>query len=319
MTKVYITDYVNDPTIEREILGNNLAKAASKDVEVLLVWHQTVNTEFLDAFPNLKAVVRYGVGFDAIDLVEATKRGIVVCNTPDYGTEEVSDTAIAMIVNITRGVTRYDYACRNYTDDWQENVIPSIKRNSEIKLGVIGAGRIGASVLLKAKALRLQTGFYDPYVPRGHEKTLDSTRTNSLEELLKNSDIISIHCPLNEETEGLVNASFLSKMKHGASLVNTARGKIISTIDDFYEPLKNGHLSNVSLDVIPDEPPKPSKLIDAWRNREHWLGGRFILNPHTAYFSDTAYREMRQKAALNAKRVLEKKMPFNVLNKVNTG
>jgi D-3-phosphoglycerate dehydrogenase len=314
MSKVYITDYIEDPYIEKDILKYELSDKLDENIEVILVWHEHITKEYIDKLPNLKGIVRYGVGYDAIDIDYAKSKNIYVCNTPDYGTEEVSDTAIAMIMNIARGITRYDYQCRNYTDTWQENTIKSIKRNSDYKLGVIGAGRIGGSVILKANALRFNTYFYDPYVPRGHEKMLNSKRVDTLEELLEDCDIISINCPLTAQTKGMINKSFIDKMKVGGSLVNTARGGIIEDIDVFYEPLKKGKLSNVALDVIPHEPPKDSLLISAWKNKENWLDGRFILNPHTAYYSDKAYFEMRQKAAINAKRILDGLIPYNIVN-----
>jgi C-terminal binding protein len=315
MNRVYITDYIDNPYIEKEVLESELSDQLNKNIEVLLVWHEHITKEYINQLPKLKGIVRYGVGYDAIDLEYAKNKNIYVCNTPDYGTEEVSDTAIAMIMNIARGISRYDYQCRSYTNTWQENTITSIKRTSDYKLGVIGAGRIGASVLLKANALRFNTYFYDPYVPRGHEKMLNTKRTDTLEELLETCDIISINCPLSDETKGMINQKFINNMKDGSSLVNTARGGIIKDIDVFYEALRSGKLSNVALDVIPNEPPKDSLLINAWREKEEWLDGRFILNPHTAYYSDKAYFEMREKAALNAKRILEGLEPFNIVNK----
>lgn len=314
MGRIYITDYIDNPHVEKDVLKDELSDTLTKDIEVLLVWHEHIAKEYIDKLPNLKGIVRYGVGYDAIDLEYAKSKNIYVCNTPDYGTEEVSDTAIAMMMNIARGISRYDCQCRAYRDNWQENTIKSIKRNSDYRLGVIGAGRIGGSVILKAKALRFDTYFYDPYVSRGYEKMLDSKRAESLDELLSECDIVSINCPLSKETLGMIDENFISNMKNGASLVNTARGGIIKDIDVFYKPLKTGKLSNVALDVVPHEPPKNSKLINAWRNREEWLDGRFILNPHTAYYSDKAYFEMRQKAALNAKRILNGEMPFNIVN-----
>lgn len=314
MAKVYITDYIDDPSIEMEVLGEHLSSEPTESVEVLLVWHQQVDAAYIDRFPKLKGIVRYGVGFDNIDLAYAKRRGIYVCNTPDYGTEEVSDTAIAMIMNIARGITRYDYASRAYTQTWQENTNHAIRRNSEQRVGVIGAGRIGGSVLLKAQALRFQTGFYDPYVPRGHEKMLGASRMESLDALLASSDIVSIHTPLSEETAGMIDSAFIARMKPGSSLVNTARGKIIADIDVFYEPLRSGHLMNVALDVLPQEPPGRSLLLDAWREREGWLDGRLIINPHTAYYSTKAYYEMRHKAATNAARMLSGELPYNIVD-----
>jgi D-3-phosphoglycerate dehydrogenase len=316
MNRVFITDKITNPDIEKEVLGDELSSKLHKDIEVLLVWHKKISNEYIDKLPNLKAMVRYGVGYDVFEDIEYIKqKGIYASNTPDYGTEEVSDTAIAMIMNIARGITRYDYQCRDYKDDsWQVNTLKSIKRNSDYKLGVIGAGRIGGSVILKANGLRFQTYFYDPYLSSGTEKMLGAKRFDSLDELLETCDIISINCPLNKETNAMVDEKFIAKMKKGASLVNTARGAIVKDLDVFYEPLKSEHLNCVSLDVLPSEPPKSDLMIDAWRAKESWLDGRFLINPHSAFYSDKAYFEMRQKAALNAKRVLDGKKPINIVN-----
>jgi D-3-phosphoglycerate dehydrogenase len=308
---VFITDYIESPNIEFDVLGNYLSDNLSEEIEYIIVWHQKIDKNYIDNLPNLKGIVRYGVGYDQIDIDYCRKRNIVVCNTPDYGTDEVSDTALAMIMNITRGISRYDYFSRSYFDTWQENTIKSIKRNNEIKLGVIGAGRIGGSLILKANALRFQTFFYDPYVVRGHEKMLNSIRLESLKEILNACDIISINCPLNSETKAMVDDEFISMMKDGASLVNTARGGIISNIDVFYKALKEDKISNVSLDVLPEEPPKKSLLLDAWRGKAPWLDGRFIINPHTAYYSDKSFLEMRYKAACNILRMIQGKSPYN--------
>jgi len=316
MKKVFITDKVTDPYIEKEVLGDVISDTLHEGIEVLLVWHKQIPNEYIDKLPNLKALVRYGVGYDVFEDLEYIKqKGIYASNTPDYGTEEVSDTAIAMIMNIARGITRYDYQCRDYKDgSWQANTLKNIKRTSDYKLGVIGAGRIGGSVVLKANALRFQTYFYDPYLSSGTEKMLGAKRVETLDELLETCDILSINCPLNKETNAMIDEKFIAKMKKGASIVNTARGAIVKDLDVFYEPLKSGQLNCVSLDVLPSEPPKDGLMINAWKAKETWLDGRFIINPHAAFYSDKAYFEMRQKAALNVKRVLDGKKPINIVN-----
>ena len=316
MKKVFITDKVTDPYIEKEVLGNVISDTLHEGIEVLLVWHKQIPNEYIDKLPKLKAMVRYGVGYDVFEDLEYIKqKGIYASNTPDYGTEEVSDTAIAMIMNIARGITRYDYQCRDYKDgSWQANTLKNIKRTSDYKLGVIGAGRIGGSVVLKANALRFQTYFYDPYLSSGTEKMLGAKRVETLDELLETCDILSINCPLNKETNAMIDENFIAKMKKGASIVNTARGAIVKDLDVFYEPLKSGQLNCVSLDVLPSEPPKGGLMINAWKAKENWLDGRFLINPHAAFYSDKAYFEMRQKAALNVKRVLDGKKPINIVN-----
>jgi D-3-phosphoglycerate dehydrogenase len=117
-----------------------------------------------------------------------------------------------------------------------------------------------------------------------------------LEELLAEADIITLHCPLTDETAEMVDEQFLRLMKPGASLVNTARGKILKDLDCIEDALKSGHLTSVALDVLPDEPPRDHSLIRAWRDDENWLRGRLIINPHAAFYSERAFYEMRYKA-----------------------
>jgi lactate dehydrogenase-like 2-hydroxyacid dehydrogenase len=314
MAKVLITDYVTDPDVEREILGDALATEPSDDVEVLLVWHERIDDAYLEKLPGVRGIVRYGVGYDSLDLACFARRGIVACNTPDYGTEEVADTALAMALGIARGTNRYDAFARDISDgSWQENIIPSLKRTSDVSLGVLGAGRIGGSVILRANAFRFQTLFYDPYKERGYEKLLGTRRVDSLGELLAEADILSIHVPLDAETAGLIDERFVAAMKPGASLINTARGGIVKDLEVFHEPLRSGRLSCVSLDVLPQEPPEDTPLLAAWRAREKWLDGRLLINPHTAFWSKAAFLEMRSKAARNALRILSGKVPHNIL------
>lgn len=314
MSKVYITDYIKDPYIEKEILGSNLSTSSNKNIEVLLVWHERIDSDYIDQFPNLKGVVRYGVGFDTIDLDAVKSRNLIFCNTPDYGTDEVSDTAIGMIMNITRGIVRYDYFCRGYKDNsWQENTIAGLKRSNQLAIGIVGAGRIGGSIARKAKAIGFNVMFFDPYRDRGYEKMLGVNRVDSLDKLLELADVVSINTPLTDETRNMVDVDFISKMKQGSSLINTARGEIIANVDDFIKPLKSGKLVCLGLDVLPQEPPKNTGLVASWKAREEWLDGRVIINPHTSYYSQESYAEMRKKAAMNVKRIIDGDTPFNII------
>jgi len=304
---------VSNPDIE-EIVLPGLITQCKETAEVLLVWHQKIDSNYLDQFPKLKGIVRYGVGFDAIDLDAVNSRGVVFCNTPDYGTDEVSDTAIGMIMSITRGIVRYDYFCRNYKrNSWQENTITDLRRSSQLTIGVIGAGRIGGSIIRKAKSIGFVVVFFDPYKDRGYEKMLGVDRVDTLNGLLKISDVVSVNTPLTNETRGLVGKSFISKMKHGASFINTARGEIMVDVDDFIEPIKSGKISGLALDVLPKEPPENKGLISAWKNREEWLDGKVIINPHTSYYTQESYEEMRRKAASNAKIILDGETPYNIV------
>ena len=187
----WITDYITKPSVEEKILGKALSKEKSTEAKVLLVWHQKVNEEYLDQFPKLIGIVRYGVGYDNIDLKAIKKRNIFFCNNPDYGVDEVSDTTVAMIMNLVRGIHSYNSIAKGLKEEWQQQTLKTIKRTSNYSVGVIGAGRIGSSVLLKLNSLKFKTGFYDPYVYSGYEKILNAKRFSNLNTLLKNSDIVS--------------------------------------------------------------------------------------------------------------------------------
>jgi C-terminal binding protein len=312
MSIIAITDYFTEFEIEKSILGDLIGLEPTADTEILLVWHEKIDKNYIEGLPKLRAVQRYGVGFDTLDIEYLKSRNIICCNNPDYGVDEVSDTAIAMILNIARGVLKYDNSAKNLISGWQENIDEKIKRSSEMLVGIIGAGRIGGSVIRKANAIGFQTIFYDPYKERGYEKMIQSKRVDSLNELLEISDIVTLHCPLNEETKALINSSTINKMKKGASLINTARGGLIESNDIIFKALLDNSLSNCALDVLSKEPPSlEDALINAWRKNDSRILGRLSINPHTSYYSQQSIIELRENAAKNALRILQNKLFFN--------
>ena len=313
MGKAFITDYITNPDVEIKILSDLYTDKISDEVEVLMVWHHEINSKYLKNFPNLKGIVRYGVGIDKINFNDAKERKLVICNTPDYATDEVSDSALSMIMNIVRGTQVYDKECRNNPDIWKKNtILKNLKRASRQTLGVIGAGRIGSALIKKALAIGFNVVFYDPYKEAGYEKIIKADRTNELSILISQSDIISIHTPLTEETKNLVNKEFIKKMKYGSSLINTARGTIIEDLDVLYDALKSKKINCIGLDVLPDEPPKECKLIRAWEKNES-ISSRIIINPHISYYSIHSYEESRTKTALNAKKIIMGETPTNII------
>ena len=311
---VVITDHVKDWSIAREILGDALGDELNADTRVAIVWRHRVDDAFLEAHPGLRGVVRYGAGFDNIDVEAASRHGVVACNNPAYGVDEVADTAVAMAFALVRGILKYDEIARKLPADWQENVQKAIRRTSRTMVGVVGAGRIGSAALLKFRALGFATQFFDPYVPSGVEKVLGSKRAETLEGLLEESDVVSLHTPLNAETAGLVDRSFVEKMKPGAILVNTSRGGVVQDLDAIADALERGQLGGIGFDVMPQEPPQPNRLIKAWQDRSPWIAGRCIINPHTGYYSVKSQAEMHRLAAETAKAILLGKWPPNVLN-----
>lgn len=322
---VGITDYVKPPfDIEGKAFDEDIEFIAFdsedentydpdqlKRIDALLVWHAVVSRQTIQHLDNCKIVVRYGVGYDNVDIKTLQDLNIPFCNTPDYGTEEVADTACAMILNFQRKIQSYDIACRHYKSGWQEHVQPPLHRTSNQTLGIIGVGRIGTAVINRMKPFGYHIIGYDPYQPSGHEKAIGYERVYSHDELLGRADIISIHVPLTDETRGMINPEFLSKMKPGASIVNTARGKLVHDFDCIMESLQNNHLQSIVLDVLPEEPPPAHPLIEAWRTNEKWLDGRLVINPHAAYYSEQAWYEMRYKTAETAKLYIKDKILRN--------
>jgi phosphoglycerate dehydrogenase-like enzyme len=315
---VGITDYVvPPPNIEEEgfpeaefiFLNDWRSSKESEDqwrkVEALLVWRFGVEMDTVNVLDNCKIVVRYGVGYDNVNYNALAKRRIPFSNNPDYGTEEVADTACAMILACVRRILTYDRASRFYAKGWQQNTIKEIRRTSDITLGVIGVGRIGTAVVNRMKGFGIKILGYDPYQPCGHEKAVGYKRVETMDEILSQSDIITLHCPLTSETKGMMDADFFNKMKKGSSIVNTARGAILKDFDAIEQALKSGQLTNAALDVLPQEPPdKNHPLIRAWINYEEWISGRLIINPHGAYYSQRGFYEQRFKAAETARRLL---------------
>jgi len=311
---VGITDYVEPPAdLEREafpeaefcFLDDWRASPANRDAwrgcDALLVWHWPVDRETVAVLDRCRIVVRYGVGVDLVDLPALAARGIPLCNTPDYGTEEVADTACAMILAVQRKIVAYDRACRAYTEGWQEHRLVPHPRTSDCTLGVVGVGRIGTAVVNRMKPFGFRILGYDPYQPSGHEKAVGYARADRLDELLAQADIVTLHCPLTAETQGMMSREAFAAMKPGAALVNTARGGILDGLDPLEEALRGGRLAAAALDVLPDEPPKQHPLVAAWRADADGVRGRLLITPHAAWYSERGWVEMRSKAAETAR------------------
>ena len=331
MKKVYITDYIKNPDIEKKILGKkvkvialkqkneSLFPSIIKDADAILVWHTNLTEKTFKQLKKCKAIIRYGVGVDNIDLEAAKKNKILIANTPDYGIDEVADTASGLILTLCRKIFLYDNICKTYKKSWQENVpkenkIDPIKRLKKLNLGIIGIGRIGSALALRMKGFNFNIGFYDPNVRSGYEKTLGIKKFNSLKELAKSSNIISINCVLNKETKGMINSNFLKLVPNESIIVNTARGAIVDNLDVLYKGIISGKLSGVGLDVLPEEPPsKNEKLIKLWKNKKNLLSNKIIINPHAGYFSSDSIIEMRVKASENIKSALNNKKISNII------
>lgn len=273
----------------------------------MVCYHEVVvNSALLDRMPNCRVVVRAGVGFDNIDLQAAGERGIAVCNTPDYGTTDVADHAMALTLGLLRGVTAYNRAIEaDPVKGWRFEDAPHIRRLSTQVFGVIGLGRIGTATALRAKAFGMRVVFFDPYRTTGTELSLGLERMPSLEALLQLSDVVSLHTPLSTETKHLINAETLAQMKPGSVLINTGRGGCVN-LDALTDALMSGHLSAAGLDVLEAEPPSAaSALMAAWRAPDSTLRDRLIVTPHAAFYSPSSLIDLRSKSAATALNFLQ--------------
>ena len=256
------------------------------------------------ALPKLqraRIVVRGGVGFDGLDLKALGERGIAVCTVPDYGTTEVADHAIALMLGLRRGLDRYEERMRRDPAGlWRYVPSPCIDRLRGRTFGVFGLGRIGLAAARRAQAFDMDVAFYDPYQPDGYELATGYKRLHSAEELFETADTVSIHSPLTDETRAIVGKDLLGRMKEKAVVINTARGPIVD-LDAMYEALKAGTPTGAGLDVLPQEPANADHpLIKAYMAREEWLEGRLMVSPHAAFFSPPGLEDLRSKAVATA-------------------
>ncbi len=287
-----------DTSVEREVLGNTAEVRYAlcddeadfnKDIcesDVILLWQNANVTE--DGISRLKkcrTIVRNGVGYDSVDIAAAGRAGISVCNVPDYGTEEVADHAIALTLALTRQLFPLDAEAKSL--GWKLHTAHKIRRLRELTFAIVGLGRIGTAVALRAKALGLQVVFYDPYVSNGVEKAIGIRRVRSLDVLLKQADVLTLHTPLTAETRYLIGARELALMKPTAYVVNTSRGPVIEK-RAIFDALRKGKLWGAALDVVEDEP---------LRTKEEAATPNLIVTCHAAFCSVEAKEEMRRTAA----------------------
>ena len=278
-----------------------------KRLDIFLVWTPKISAETIAHLKNCKMLVRYGVGFDKIDIQSLQDSAIGFSNNPEYGPEDVADTAMSMLLGLQRGIYRHDRLCRTYqaTDGWQENHITPTIHSRHCTVGVVGVGRIGISVINRLKAFGYRVIGYDPYISNGLARAVGIERMNSLEALFEQADMVTMHCPLTTDSKGMVNTSIIDRAKPGLIFVNTARGQLIDSLDTIEAGLRSGQLGGAGLDVLPLEPPDSHSLITAWRQDEPWLGGRLIVTPHNAFYSDHSMYECRYNAAETARLFIE--------------
>ena len=328
LPKVVITDFINDSlAIEKEVL-EGIATVEAFDAydemsllgkiesakAVMLYHNLSLTAATIERLEDCDLIVRCGVGFDNVDHSYARQRGIPVANVPDYGTEEVADSAIGMALALTRGIHFYNQRMRSNPDPWMYHVSPSLYRHRGRVFGIVGMGRIGTATARRALAMGMDVRFYDPFKPDGYDKANGVSRVETLEELMRESFILSLHCPLNEESRHLINAKTLQWLPEGSYLVNTSRGDVVDT-DAIPDALASGRLAGAAIDVLAEEPPSPNNpLLVAWRDPAHPAYERLLINPHSAFFCEEGLEDMRRKGAEACRRALTGERLRNIIN-----
>lgn len=316
MTRLLIIDpqFAGEPDIEREVTGAGFEydiirpEDGAISADALKAADAIVNcrsrhalpSKLVDGMDRAKIVVQAGVGYNHIDIDACAKRGIPVCNTPDYGTVEVADHTIAMTLDLLRATTAYNNRLLVRDDAWSTLQLPvrPVRRIRGMTFGIIGLGRIGRATALRARAFEMNVAFYDPYVEAGTELSFGFHRCKTLNELLATSDIVSLHCPLTSETSNIIDHAAIERMKPDAILVNTSRGGTVD-LDAVYDGLRNDSICAAGLDVLSTEPlDRSHPLLDAWTKGESWLEGRLLVTPHAAFYTPQSLRDMRRLSTL---------------------
>jgi D-3-phosphoglycerate dehydrogenase len=300
-----------DVTIAEQTDENYLVSKA-RDADVIMVVYCKITKRLIETANRLKGIVRYGIGVDNIDLEAATAKNVPVANVPDYSVEAVADHAFAFILTLTRKILQADKFVRTgqYMPAWSSP--PSTIRGVNLRgktLGIIGLGKIGKSLAIKAKGFKMRVLAHDPYITHDAAEAIGVILA-SLEDLLKQSDFVSIHAPLLPSTRGMIDERKLRLMKKTAFLINVARGPIVDE-RALCRALGEGWIAGAGIDVFEQEPPSPKNPLFKFDN--------VVLTPHIAWYTDEALQTLEMSAVDEAIRMLRGQMPQNLVNKEVAG
>ena len=277
----------------------------AEGAEVVVAGSTPLTREFFAALPRLKAVVRLGIGVDSVDLDAATELGIVVANVPEFCSDEVAEHALGLIFAVTRKLALADRKTR--LGQWvpgMDAVMRPIRRLSGQTLGLIGLGKIGRSLARKAQGLGLKVIAYDPHV-NAEAAQAAGVPLMSLEALLPQTDILSLHVPVTAETKGMVNARALALLKPGAILINAARGPVVDEAA-LCAALASGRLAGAGLDVLQQEPLRLPHPLTEFEN--------VVFTCHYASLSEESYAIMRQQVSEQTVQILRGEFPRHLVN-----
>lgn len=286
--------------------GKDLAESLSVcgDSEVILCGGSpTIPAALIRELPCLKAIIRYGIGVDTIDLAAATRRGIYVANVPDYCVEEVATHSLALMLSWLRKLPLAQASVQ--AGKWEVTSLKPMQSLRDLTLGLVGFGRIAQALARMARAIGFQVWASDPHVKR-KEMLKKRVRPVPLRPLLGSADFISLHLPLNPTTRHLINEKRLRLMKPTAYLINCARGGLVDE-KALKQALQEGWIAGAALDVMEEEPwplDSPLRALD-----------NLLVTPHAAWYTERAQRELRRKACGEVIRVLRGRLPKNLVNR----
>jgi len=260
--------------------------AAARDCAGILLQYAPITERVVSALPRLGIVSRIGAGFDTVDTAACERHGVWVANSPDYGVGEVATHALALALALVRNIVAYHRDI--HAGRWHFQSSGALRRVGDMTVGIVGLGRIGKRMAHVSRNVFARVIACDPYLIDGDFPAYVGRR--ELPALVAESDVVSIHVPLNAETRGMIGAEVLQAIKPGAFLVNTSRGAVVD-VEAALAALDAGRLSGLGLDVLPIEPVPPDSRLLAHP--------RVILTPHAAFYSVEAERELRRKAAQN--------------------
>lgn len=289
-----------DVTVQTDITAEELLKVIENFEAVIVRSRTKIRRDAIARAKNLKIIARAGVGVDNIDVDAATEKGIMVVNAPESTSITVAEHTIGLILSAVRKINIADKSVKE--NKWEKSKFKGTELNGKT-LGVIGMGRIGSQVVTRLKAFGMPTIVYDPYLNQDLAEKMGVELTD-LETVLKNSDVITIHVPLTEETRHLISNDEFETMKDGSFIVNCARGGIIDE-DALYDALKNNKIAGAALDVYENEPPKDSKLLEL---------DNIVLTPHIAASTKEAQSGAAMIVAEEVIQVFKDESPKNVLN-----
>jgi len=274
-----------------------------RDASVLVVIARTITSEIIEGLEKCKLIQTLSVGYDCVDVPAATKRGIPVCNTPAYCTDEVANHAMTLILATARKLGMILPKTRGA--DWEYKYTKPILNFRDKKLGIIGLGRIGRTIVPKAKGFGMRVAAYDPYLHDDIFAGFGVERINDIDELFETADYITIHALLTGETRHLVDDRAFQKMKETAIIVNTARGDIIDE-EALCRALADGRIAGAGIDVLTKEPPAPENPLLSMDN--------VIVTPHISWYSEESFKRDMEDGMDEIIRVLSGKRPRYIIN-----